>query len=778
MTGDRTEPQSRRAIAAAWGLLVVRLLARGYLVFLVALAACASVPMLFGLTGTVVQSGSMMPHIAVGDVVLSHPLAPDAQTPMGHVVTFEAPPGSEVSGIRLHRIVGTNPDGSLITAGDANRDVDSAPLARTDIIAVGVLLVPWIGLPAFWLQHAQLVPFAGWLALTLLAFLIEFLASRAETKERRGRHVPETAPTEPGTTSPPRRGIPALVHSIGAESALSIGALILCAAMVAIAPFTPAVNAAFTATTVNVSNNWVAAISVTPAKVVFATNPSGSTGGVAFGIQPVVAIQTSTGGETTSTAPVTLTITSPAGATLSCTANPLTAIDGVATFSGCSIDKVGTYTLTATSPGLASAVSSTVEISVGPSASLVFTTTPLNTPRNTAFTRQPVVTVTDAGGNTVTTSTASVRLTLSGSGGGSLTNCSANPKSAVAGVAGFTSCRVSQVGLYTLTASSGTLTSATSASFSIFNSASKLVFLTSPSNSVSGAAFASQPVVAIEDSSGNITSGTSSITLAITTPNGATLTCTANPLAAVNGTATFAGCAIGKAGTYTLRATSSSLTSATSASFTISVGPAARLGFTSSPSNSTSSVTFTTQPVVAVLDAFGNTVTSSTAAVTLAITTPNGAALSCTANPKNAVAGVATFAGCRVDKAGTYTLTATSSGLTSAVSSSFTISAGSAAKVVFTTSPASAAHGVAFPTQPVVQIQDAAGNLVSTSASVQLTITAPTGGAILFCTANPIPTSGGVGTFGGCRIDRAGTYTLTATSGVLTVGVSGSFVVS
>lgn len=48
----------------------------------------------------------------------------------------------------------------------------------------------------------------------------------------------------------------------------------------------------------------------------------------------------------------------------------------------------------------------------------------------------------------------------------------------------------------------------------------------------------------------------------------------------------------------------------------------------------------------------------------------------------------------------------------------------------------------------------------------------------LTCTANPILTSGGVGTFSGCRIDRAGTYTLTASSGVLTSGVSGAFVVS
>jgi hypothetical protein len=77
-----------------------------------------------------------------------------------------------------------------------------------------------------------------------------------------------------------------------------------------------------------------------------------------------------------------------------------------------------------------------------------------------------------------------------------------------------------------------------------------------------------------------------------------------------------------------------------------------------------------------------------------------------------------------------------------------------------------------------VQIQDAAGNLVSTSALISLNITAPTGGANLSCTLNPVLTLTGTASFSGCRIDRAGTYTLTATSVPLTAGVSTTFVVN
>jgi len=85
---------------------------------------------------------------------------------------------------------------------------------------------------------------------------------------------------------------------------------------------------------------------------------------------------------------------------------------------------------------------------------------------------------------------------------------------------------------------------------------------------------------------------------------------------------------------------------------------------------------FGTQPVVTIQDANANTVTTSTASVTLTITTPAGATLTCTANPKNAVAGVDTFTGCSINNPGTYTLTAASSGLTNAVTNSFTIQGG------------------------------------------------------------------------------------------------------
>ena len=108
----------------------------------------------------------------------------------------------------------------------------------------------------------------------------------------------------------------------------------------------------------------------------------------------------------------------------------------------------------------------------------------------------------------------------------------------------------------------------------------------------------------------------------------------------------------------------------------------AKLGFTSQPQNAqvnTPIPDFT----VAVQDASGNTVSSATNSITIALTTnTTGATLSGTTTV-NAVNGVATFSGLSLDKAGTYTFTATSPNLVSAVSQPFTIGTTGATTVPF-----------------------------------------------------------------------------------------------
>jgi hypothetical protein len=95
---------------------------------------------------------------------------------------------------------------------------------------------------------------------------------------------------------------------------------------------------------------------------------------------------------------------------------------------------------------------------------------------------------------------------------------------------------------------------------------------------------------------------------------------------------------------------------------------------------------------VAVEDAGGNIVTTDTSSVTLSITAntgTSGASLTCTTNPLAAASGVATFSGCKIDKAGTnYQLHAIDGTLTAADSASFTVSNVAATSVIEATGPA------------------------------------------------------------------------------------------
>jgi hypothetical protein len=312
----------------------------------------------------------------------------------------------------------------------------------------------------------------------------------------------------------------------------------------------------------------------------------------------------------------------------------------------------------------------------------------------------------------------------------------------------------------------------------------QLAFTTPPGGGANGAAWSAQPAVSVEDSAGHVVTGsTSTVTLAIASQpgTGATLTCAANPVTATAGVASFAGCEItGKVGTYTLSATATGLTSATSAAFTVSAGAAAQLAFTTQPAGGASGASLGTQPAVSVEDSGGNVVTGSTSVVTLAIGSQpgSGAALSCAANPVTASAGVASFAGCKISgQAGSYTLKAAGSGLASATSAGFAVTAGAATKLVFTTQPGGGASGTAWSTQPKVSVEDASGNVTGSTSAVTLAIgSQPGGGATLSCTANPVTASAGVASFAGCKITgRTGTYTLKATATSLTSATSATF---
>jgi hypothetical protein len=245
--------------------------------------------------------------------------------------------------------------------------------------------------------------------------------------------------------------------------------------------------------------------------------------------------------------------------------------------------------------------------------------------------------------------------------------------------------------------------------------ATKVVFGQQPTNEESATPIAPAVTVRVLDASNNLVGNSSApITLAIgTNPGSGTLsgTLTQN---AVNGVATFANLSIDKIGTgYTLVATSPGLTSATSNGFNITLGPASQLAFFTQPSGGVAGAAFGTQPRVEVQDAGGNrrnAGSGSNAPITLAIvpgTGTAGAALTCTTNPLNAVAGLATFAGCRINLDGTdYRLRATSGTLTSADSDPFDITPANQPPTVDAGGPYTVAEGTAQTLTPTVNDPD------------------------------------------------------------------------
>ncbi len=131
--------------------LTAGILGRTWLWFVAGCLVITMLPMLFGWRPYVIQSGSMMPRIAVGDVILAAP-EDDPEVLLGRVTVFESPdvPDKIIS----HRVVTL--DGELlVTKGDANPTMDTTPITLDDVRGLGRLLVRWVGLPLIWIQTQQ-----------------------------------------------------------------------------------------------------------------------------------------------------------------------------------------------------------------------------------------------------------------------------------------------------------------------------------------------------------------------------------------------------------------------------------------------------------------------------------------------------------------------------------------------------------------------------------------------------------------------------------------------
>jgi hypothetical protein len=512
------------------------------------------------------------------------------------------------------------------------------------------------------------------------------------------------------------------------------------------------------------------------AKLAFATPvAAGAIDTVALTPQPVVDVVDSGGNIVTSdnsstvTASFTNTGTSLVNATKSVTA-------GVAAFSGLAITAPLDTTiggLTFTDGVLPALTTGNIGIT-GPGAKLVIATAPsITATSGVALGIQPVVDVTDASGAILKGDTSTVTAALVGGPAGS--SITSNTKVAVQGAANFSGFAINApVGSYSIIFTDGALASATTVAQTAVSagSAAKLGIASQPAATASaGAPLTQQPVVDIQDTGGNtITSNTSTVTATLTSGSGTILNGTA---VAVAGVATFNNLTLNApAGSYTLTFTDGALTPAVSTTVTVGAGAASMLAVSVQPSaTATSGAALTIQPVVKVEDAGGNAVLGNTSTVTATVTGGAGTVTSNTA-VVSATTGLATFSGLTLNElVGPYTLTFSDPGLTSVASTGITVSAGAAAKLVITTQPSTITpSGAVLAQQPVVKVEDAAGNVVASDAST-VTATLSTGGV----SVSPATKAAvaGVATFTGFTVNApVGTYTVTFSDGSLTAAVS------
>lgn len=542
------------------------------------------------------------------------------------------------------------------------------------------------------------------------------------------------------------------------------------------------------------SNSFTAAIGA-PAQVKFMAQPSGGTAGVLWGTQPVVRVLDSAGNwVSTASGTVALALASGTGSLLG-TAS-VVASSGQATFTNLKMTTAGPKTLLASMGTLATNTSGTFSIAHAAAAQVALVTSPGSAIYGQAFGVQPVVEIRDQYANVVTTGPDSetfVNVTLN-SGSGLLSGSTS--VTASSGVVTFTDLEIDQTGAkvlrFTKEDTSGSVGGTVSRSIdsSSFNvqagTGVSLAIATAPASIVTaGQSFGTQPAIEVLDAAGNrATSSTAAVNATILTGAGTLLgTTTVN---AVNGLATFTNLKINESGDKVIQFTASGLTSVDSGTVHVKPGPAGTLVILTQPDGARVSIPFTTQPVLEIRDIYGNLVdegVDATANVTASLFSGTGSLLGSLSMPADG--GVVTYANISATMSGTKRLRFTKADLSGSGGSSslvvnsnvLTVGAGEGVGLSFSVQPGGGTAGIAWPTQPKVEIVDAQGN-VDTLSTAAVTLTLSTGSGPLLGTVTQNAVNG-VATFTDLKLEGVGTNkVLTASASGLNSANSSAFTIT
>ena len=469
---------------------------------------------------------------------------------------------------------------------------------------------------------------------------------------------------------------------------------------------------------------------------------------------------------------VTVSFTAPgSGASAALSASSaITDASGHASITAIANSSAGNYTVTAAAAGAGSA-SFTLTNTAGVAAAVTFVQQPQNTPAGTVL--APVsARLTDSHGNPV----SGTNLTASLPGFPDRLSGSTTVTTDAAGLAVYSDLRITAAGSYQLQVTVAAV-SALSNSFNITAATSGQTITSVDGNNQSAhvnTAYGGPLRALVQDSFHNAVAGA---TVVFTAPaTGASVAFGAAATTTV--TTDSQGMAMSpiptanaQAGTFNVSAATAG--AATAASFTLTnlPGTASRLAFQQQPSNSVAGQAITPPITVQLQDSLGNPVGQAGLLVTLQLggITRLALALGGTLSQPTNNTGLATFSDISVSQTGTYTLLAQATGVTSATSNSFTVTAGHAAIIKATGgTPQSTVISTAFATPLQAFVTDSAGNPVS---GVTVSFTVPGTGATASLSSQTATTDGtGHAMVSATANNVAGAYTVGASAG----GVSGT----
>ncbi len=538
-------------------------------------------------------------------------------------------------------------------------------------------------------------------------------------------------------------------------------------------------------------------------QLVYATSPSAAAvAGTTLAQQPVIELHDAFGNLANDATPtVTLTAftdsgcTAASGGTFNHTPVAING-SGVSTFTDVDHEKMETIYIKADDGGaLTDPCSSAVVVDHGTATQLVVNTQPSAAVlAGVNLATQPVIGVQDAYGNINDNVTDTITLSAFTDSGCTTTpsigTFNATPTALSTGAVTFAGVNHQKMETIYIKATGGGYTAACTANVVVDHAAgSQLVYATSPSAAaVAGTTLAQQPVIELHDAFGNLANdATPTVTLTAFTDSGCTAasggTFVHTPVA-INGSgvATFTDVEHRKNENIYIKADDGgALTDACSSVSNIDHAAGSQLVIATQPSAAgTAGILLAQQPVIELHDAFGNVANDVTPTVTLSAFTDSG----CTAASGGTFvhtpvaingSGVATFTDVEHQKMETIYIKADDGGaLTDPCTANVIVDHGAAADLVVNTQPSAAAvAGVAFATQPIIEVRDAYGNIndnvtdsITLSAFTDSGCTAASGGTFNQTSRNL--SGGNTGSFVGTNHELMETIYIKASGGTYT----------